>query len=362
MTPEQIDQDIKEKGLKLSDMAKAIPNELTNLQEYKSWYGFFRNIVLAIINSYLLTLLVWKWDYTLIFNIPLAAVGVYLQGIILSGLFVLAHDCGHYSFSKNRLANELVGVICMAPLWANFYSWIVGHNHHHKYSNIKGIETNWAEDIKDQEEFSKLNFMKKKEYISSYGGMLGLLLGNIVAMTRYMLMPDSYPQLGTISSYMLRKIKITNYIVIFSTFLTIYLIYNNFGISGLFLLYIIPFFIGSLFGSLFTYTHHIRPDSLIFSKQGHSPIRSQIVSTFDVRYPKYIEWLSFNINIHLIHHINPSIPWYNLKQATNSFKEKYPEYYQEFQFSIPYLLKCWKNCVLDFDEKINAYRMTPPRS
>lgn len=362
MTPEQIDQDIKNRGLKLSDMAKAIPNELTNLQEYKSWYGFLRNIILAIINSYLLTLLVWKWDYTLIYNIPLAAIGIYLQGVILSGLFVLAHDCGHYCFSKNRLANEVIGVICLAPLWANFYSWIVGHNHHHKYSNVKKVETNWAEEMKDQDEYAQLSPMKKREYISSYGGMLGLLLGNIIAMTKYMKMPGSYPQLGTISKSMIKKIKITNYIVVSLTFITIYLLYKYTGLSGLLLIYIFPFMVGSVIGSLFTYTQHVHPDGLIFSKDGYTPIRSQIVTTYDVRFPKHMEWLTFNINFHLVHHITPSIPWYNTIEATEKFKEVYPDYHQEFHFNIPYLLKCWKNCVLDFDEKINAYRMSPPRS
>ena len=49
--------------------------------------------------------------------------------------FVVGHDCGHRSFSKNKLVEDIVGTLAFAPLIYPFEPWRIKHNHHHAHTN-----------------------------------------------------------------------------------------------------------------------------------------------------------------------------------------------------------------------------------
>ena len=48
---------------------------------------------------------------------------------------MVGHDCGHRSFSKNKLLEDIVGTIMFAPLVYPFEPWRIKHNHHHAHTN-----------------------------------------------------------------------------------------------------------------------------------------------------------------------------------------------------------------------------------
>lgn len=50
-------------------------------------------------------------------------------------LFVIGHDCGHRSFSKNKLLEDIVGTLAFMPLIYPFEPWRIKHNHHHAHTN-----------------------------------------------------------------------------------------------------------------------------------------------------------------------------------------------------------------------------------
>ena len=55
----------------------------------------------------------------------------YAQGAVLTGVWVLAHECGHQSFSESELANNIVGSICHSLLLVPYHSWRITHGRHH---------------------------------------------------------------------------------------------------------------------------------------------------------------------------------------------------------------------------------------
>lgn len=67
---------------------------------------------------------------------PVRAVlwGVYafVQGLFATGLWVLAHECGHQSFSPSKTLNDTVGWICHSALLVPYFSWKISHGKHHK--------------------------------------------------------------------------------------------------------------------------------------------------------------------------------------------------------------------------------------
>ena len=55
----------------------------------------------------------------------------YAQGSVMTGVWVLAHECGHQSFSESEFANNVVGTICHSLLLVPYHSWRITHGKHH---------------------------------------------------------------------------------------------------------------------------------------------------------------------------------------------------------------------------------------
>jgi omega-6 fatty acid desaturase (delta-12 desaturase) len=60
--------------------------------------------------------------------------GVYsfMQGLFGTGVWVLAHECGHQAFSPSRTFNNVVGWVLHSALLVPFFSWQMSHSKHHK--------------------------------------------------------------------------------------------------------------------------------------------------------------------------------------------------------------------------------------
>lgn len=56
----------------------------------------------------------------------------FLQGLFGTGLWVLAHECGHQSFSPSKTVNDTVGWFCHSALLVPYFSWKISHGKHHK--------------------------------------------------------------------------------------------------------------------------------------------------------------------------------------------------------------------------------------
>ncbi len=353
----EIDQFIKQEKLTLSGLQKSLPSHLFKIKTHKSLLALLMHLCIISVCIYL-QFKIPNLSLNLIFKVISVVLLIYIQSLSMTGLFVLVHDSGHNAFFKYKLPNEILGILLSAPLFINFYSWVVGHNHHHKFSNIKEFDTNWSERMLDKSEYKNLGLFQRYIYDLSYKSLWGLVLGNIYAMTRYMLIPWSYKQtLSSTRNIMRVKIMLNNIILLTISLGLIFYLVTNFSIYYLLILYILPYLVSSFFGSLFTYLHHMSSSSAVFNKDNYSPIRGQVVATIDVRFPKYIEFLCHNINMHLIHHIAPNMPWYNITETTNFIKKNYPQIYHEEKFSIKYLLECRDHCLLDFNIESQMYSL-----
>jgi omega-6 fatty acid desaturase (delta-12 desaturase) len=55
-----------------------------------------------------------------------------IQGLFGTGVWVLAHECGHQSFSTSKILNDTTGWICHSALLVPYFSWKISHGKHHK--------------------------------------------------------------------------------------------------------------------------------------------------------------------------------------------------------------------------------------
>ncbi|KAJ5166805.1 Oleate hydroxylase FAH12 [Penicillium canariense] len=56
----------------------------------------------------------------------------FIQGLVGTGVWVLAHECGHQAFSSSKVLNDTVGWICHSLLLVPYFSWKISHGKHHK--------------------------------------------------------------------------------------------------------------------------------------------------------------------------------------------------------------------------------------
>jgi omega-6 fatty acid desaturase (delta-12 desaturase) len=54
-----------------------------------------------------------------------------VQGCVMTGLWVIGHECGHGGFSDSELVNDVVGFVTHSGLLVPYFSWKVSHRRHH---------------------------------------------------------------------------------------------------------------------------------------------------------------------------------------------------------------------------------------
>lgn len=70
-----------------------------------------------------------------------------VTGTVAMGLWVLAHECGHGAFSKDKKLQDAVGYVLHSLFLVPYYSWQRSHAVHHRYTNHMELgETHVPED------------------------------------------------------------------------------------------------------------------------------------------------------------------------------------------------------------------------
>lgn len=69
------------------------------------------------------------------------AVYGFFQGCVGTGLWILAHECGHGAFSKYQRLNDVIGWATHSFLLVPYFSWKITHARHHRYTGHMDKDT-----------------------------------------------------------------------------------------------------------------------------------------------------------------------------------------------------------------------------
>lgn len=58
----------------------------------------------------------------------------FVQGLACTGLWILAHECGHGAFSLHTRVNNVIGWAAHSFLLVPYYSWKFSHARHHRFT------------------------------------------------------------------------------------------------------------------------------------------------------------------------------------------------------------------------------------
>lgn len=357
-TPKELDQRVRADGTTLAAVRDLIPKECLEIIPLRSWGGLARALFFLALSMLILSQIEPAWGLGLLWQIPALAAAWLFAGWCFTGLFVIGHDCGHMSFSRRRWVNELVGHIALAPEYTGYHNWRIWHNQHHGKTQMRGVDPDWAELMMTRAEYDKAPLGDKAHVRLGFGTPLGFLVGFWKGMGRRFFMKTMAPNIA-LQREAPRELFMSSVVMVAAVSAICFGIYRLGGAWALFKYYFIPTFIAAAHGAMLTYLHHTNADALVYDRAEWNPVRGQVVSTFNVRFPWWLEALWFDINIHLPHHLAPKIPWYHLKAAAEAIRAARPELYQERRFSFGYLRAAWARPLLVRSRVADYYEMGP---
>jgi omega-6 fatty acid desaturase (delta-12 desaturase) len=345
VTPLHVDARCTAGSTTLGGLRSALPPDALVVSPLRAWLGVVQAWCVIAVGEIALANLHVEPGARALWQVPAMVLAWLVVAAGMVGLFILGHDCGHEAFSKRRWVNYLVGHLCMAPILTGFHGWRLSHAHHHARPQLRGGDTDWPERMLTHDEYEAAPRLARLEAKAAFGSPVGLLFGFLVGMVRRTAMSRLYPQVK-LDGRARRQLLISNLSVLLTSGGIATSLFWIFGASVLVKHYAIPLYLGMVCGALFTYLHHSGEGAVVFGAEGWTPLRGQVVSTFDVRFPPWFEALFFHINRHPPHHLSPRIPWYRLPRAMNALRIAHPEVHLERRFTLGYLWRAWQSPLL----------------
>lgn len=312
------------------------------------------------------------------------------------GLWVLAHECGHGAFSKNKSLQDGIGYVIHSLMLVPYYSWQRSHAVHHQYTNHMELGETHVPEIMEGENNSfagRAQFVKilgEENGVRAWGALMGfvhlaigwpayLMIGATGGTARGMtnhfypeplttpaqpkkeLFPGNWKEkvyksdigiaavLGCVAAWAACNglpqmmalyggpLLIVNAWLVLYTW---YVLSFFFETAYLFNVHSFPHF-------LYYRLQHTDTDVPHFSDDNHSFVKGAL-HTIDRPYDKLDPWglidfLHHKIGTtHVAHHFDSSIPHYKGQAATDAIKETYPQLYLYDPTPIPEAL--WRVC------------------
>ncbi len=278
--------------------------------------------------------------------IPIWIIYSLLSGTTAMGFWVIAHECGHGAFSKNKTLESITGYLLHSFLLVPYFSWQRSHAVHHRFTNnITNGETHVPLVIKGNGVTEKVGGEKELHFSNSLGkknyGILQLVLHLIFGWPAYLLMGSTGGvKYGTSNhfwpikpfstslwpSIWAKKVWISDFGVGLALLSIVYLI-SKYGLFPVIALYFGPLLVVNCWLVVYTWLHHTDSDVPHLSNTEFSFMRGAFLS-IDRPYGRVLNFLHHNIgSSHVVHHVCPTIPHYHAKKATvlieKAFKKAY---------------------------------------
>ncbi|WAL62373.1 fatty acid desaturase [Thermocoleostomius sinensis] len=318
-------------NVQLKDIIKTLPRECFEKNRRKAWTSVFISVLAVSVGYVAIATSPW-------FLLPLAW---FFTGTALTGFFVIAHDCGHRSFAKRRWVNDWVGQILMLPLIYPFHSWRILHNHHHLHTNKLAIDNAWQPWT--AEEYTETHFFMRKFYEALRGRLWWLASVAHWAKLHF--------DLTNFTKRDRQKVKTSIIAVVLFAGVFFPTLIATTGLWGFIKFWLMPWLGYHFWMSTFTLVHHTAPDIQFEPIEHWNAAEAQLAGTVHCTYPRWVELLCHDINVHVPHHISVAIPSYNLRTAHRSLKHHWGSHIQEAQFSWALMKVIVEYCHLYHPEK-----------
>lgn len=252
-------------NITLKQVVDTIPAEAFELNEFKAW----KTVLISIASMALAEVAIYNSPWYLL---PLCWA---FAGTAFTGFFVVGHDCAHKNFSKNKLVEDIVGTIMMAPLIYPYEPWRIKHDRHHAKTNMLVEDTAWHPMIpgmyKRMDSTTKILFqigMGPLRFLASIGHWLVY-----------------HFDLGKFRASEIPRVKVSLAACAAFALVGWPLIIANFGITGFFTMWLMPWLGFHFWMSTFTMVHHTAPHIPFKKASEWNAAQAQLGGTVHCDYP-----------------------------------------------------------------------------
>jgi acyl-lipid omega-6 desaturase (Delta-12 desaturase) len=245
-----------------------------------------------------------SWPLTLALALP--------TGALLVRVFIVQHDCGHGSFFASRRANAMVGRLCSLMTLTPYASWSRQHGQHHAaWNNLdrgSGSGTDMYSACLTVCAYRALTRRQRLLYrLLRHPLVANVLLPPLVFMLVYRL------PLDTPRGWMRERQSVY---------------FTNLALAGLFgllvalvgwrevLLVHLPIMVVASILGIWLFSLQHRFETACWMESGDwSFVEAALHGSSWLRLPRPLQWLTGNIGFHHVHHLDPRVPNYRLREA-----------------------------------------------
>jgi len=288
-----------------------------------------------------------------------------LQGTILTGLWVIGHECGHRAFSASSAVNDFVGLIVHSLLLVPFHSWRITHGNHHK-NNIH-LENDSVFLPKKKRDYLLPQSIAHKIWANKIVTLVRLLIMLTIGFPIYLFTNVTgqkfesgwanhfNPNAPLFTKNQRAQIIISDIGILCALSLLGYLSYT-FGFITIFKLYGGSYMVNNTWLSLITFIQHTDQTVPHLADSEWTWLKGAL-ATVDRDFGSAINVLLHHIHdTHICHHIFPQLPHYHAVEATKCIKQVLGKYYAfDDTFFLKALWNNWNYCEYINDEDTIAY-------
>ncbi|HLR73844.1 MAG TPA: fatty acid desaturase, partial [Virgibacillus sp.] len=236
-----------------------------------------------------------------------------LLTIVASGfiirIFIIFHDCTHYSFFKSNRANRIVGTITGIITLFAYEKWKRNHAiHHATSSNLdkRGTGDVWVMTV---DEYLTASFWKRLAYRLYRNPIVMFGLGPLYLF----LISNRFNRKGA----HLRE-RMNTYLINVSIVLIYGTIIWLIGWKAFLIIQVPMLFISGSLGIWLFYVQHQFEDSYFEEEKEWDFVKAAVDGSSYYKLPKVLQWITGNIGYHHVHHLSPRVPNYHLEEAHES--------------------------------------------
>ncbi|PEP13024.1 fatty acid desaturase [Bacillus wiedmannii] len=263
-----------------------------------------------LINTIVPFIILWYLAYkSLSVSYWLSLVPSLLAAGFMTRIFIIFHDCTHYSFFKSRPANRIVGT-CMGVLTLfPFDQWGHEHSIHHATSgnlDKRGTGDIWTLTV---DEYLAAPFRLRLAYRLYRNPFVMFGLGPIYVF----LFKNRFNRKGARQKERMNTY-LTNIIIVALIATLCWAI----GWQSFLLVHGTIFLIAGSVGIWLFYVQHTFEDSYFEEDKDWEYVKAAVEGSSFYKLPKILQFLTGNIGFHHVHHLSPRVPNYKLEEAHNN--------------------------------------------
>lgn len=262
----------------------------------KSWFHLLTGIV-VVGTGYFLTI---YFD-----NLWLKALFSILTGLSLVRMFIIFHDHQHGCIlQKSKVADTImtfVGLwmLCPKSIWKR------SHDHHHQHNSKLFMSSIGSFPVVTVRKFNEFSKSERKIYLF-IRHPLTIILGYLFVFLYGMCIRSMVNNWTKHKDSLLALILHVLVGVVFTYF---------WNWDGLVFGFLLPFLLTFSLGSYLFYAQHNFPGTVFNDKNGWTYVGAAVESSSYMTMNPVMHWFTGNIGFHHIHHLNPHIPFYRLREA-----------------------------------------------